>query len=80
MLKAEAWTSHGDAPSWRADAIDSRQQAKRQFAESMRQRIDLAQLYYQAQRALPESMEGQRQHPLPVPAQCPVTLDELLSE
>jgi hypothetical protein len=58
MLKAEAWTSHGDAPSWRADAIDSRQQAKRQFAESMRQRIDLAQLYYQAQRALPESMEG----------------------
>lgn len=78
MLKAEAWPAHRDAPSWRADAIDFRQQAKRRFAESMRQKIDLAQLYRQAQRALPESMEGQ--HPLPLPAQCPVTLDELLSE
>jgi uncharacterized protein DUF29 len=57
MLKAEAWPSHRDAPSWRADAIDVRQQAKRRFAESM---------------------EGQQ--PLPVPAQCSVTLDELLIE
>jgi hypothetical protein len=44
----------------------------------MRQKIDLTQLYRQAQRALPESMEGEQ--PLPVPAQCPMTLDELLSE
>jgi hypothetical protein len=78
MLKAEAWPAHCDAPSWRADAIDFRQQAKRRFAELMRQKIDLAQLYHQAQRALPESMEGQQ--PLPVPAQYQVTLDALLSE
>ncbi len=48
MLKAEAWPLHCDGPSWRADAIDFRQQAKRRFAESMRQRIDIAQLYRQA--------------------------------
>ena len=78
MLKAEAWPAYRDAPSWRADAIDLRQQAKHRFAESMRQKIDLAQLYHQAQRALPGTMEGQQ--PLSVPAQCAVTLDALLSE
>jgi Domain of unknown function DUF29 len=60
MLKAEAWPSHRDAPSWRADANDLRQQAKRRFAASMRQKIDLAQLYRRAQRALPETLEGQQ--------------------
>jgi hypothetical protein len=78
MLKAEAWPSHRDAPSWRADAIDFRQQARRRFAESMRQKIDVAQLHRQALRALPESMDGEP--PLPAPAECPFTLDELLSE
>ena len=58
MLKAEAWPSHRDAPSWRADAIDFRQQAKRRFTESMRQQIDVAQLSRQAQRALPEIAGG----------------------
>ena len=76
MLKAEAWPLHRDAPNWRADAIDFRQQARRRFAESMRQRIDLAQLYREALRALPESMDGQP--PLPVPPECLVTLNELL--
>ena len=78
MLKAETWPCHRNAPSWRADAIDFRQQAKRRFAESMRQKIDVAQLDRQAQRALPEAMNGQQ--PLPVAAQCSVTLDELLGE
>jgi hypothetical protein len=78
MLKAEAWPSHRDAPSWRADAIDFRQQARRRFAESMRRKIDVAQLYRQSQQALPESVDGQQ--PLPVPTECPVTLDELLGD
>jgi Domain of unknown function DUF29 len=42
MLKAEAWQLSRDAPSWRADAIDFRQQARRRFVPSMRQRIDVA--------------------------------------
>src|SRR6202035_2711860 len=78
MLKAEAWPLSRDAPSWRADAIDFRQQARRRVTPSMRQRIDVADLYAHAMRALPETIDGQP--PLPVPQVCPVTLDELLSD
>jgi hypothetical protein len=78
MLKAEAWPLSRDAPVWRADAIDFRQQAARQFVPSMRQKIDVARLYRQALRAMPETMDGQP--PLPVPDVCPVTLDEMLSD
>ena len=78
VLKAEAWPLYHDAPVWRADAINFRQQAADRFAPSMRPRIDLARLYRQALCAAPETMDGQL--PLPVPQTCPVTLDELLSD
>ena len=78
ILKAEAWPLSRDAPSWRADAIDFRQQARRRFVPSMRSKIDLPRLYRQALRTLPETIDGVP--PLPVPTVCPVTLDELLSE
>jgi hypothetical protein len=77
MLKAEAWPLSIDAPTWRADAIDFRQQAARQFVPSMRQKIDVARLYRQALRAMPETVDGQP--PLPIQTELP-TLDELLSE
>jgi hypothetical protein len=75
MLKAEAWPLSRDAPSWRADAIDFRQQARRRFAPSMRPKIDVASLYADARRALPETMDGLP--PLPNQSEIP-TLDELL--
>lgn len=78
MLKAEAWPLSRDAPTWRADAIDFRQQARRRFVPSMRQKIDIAGLYADALRAMPETMDGQP--PLPVSDVCPVTLDDLLSD
>ena len=77
MLKAEAWPLSIDAPTWRADAIDFRQQAARQFVPSMRQKIDVGRLYRQALRATPETMDGQP--PLPIQMELP-TLDELLSD
>jgi hypothetical protein len=76
MLKAEAWPSSRDAPNWRADAIDFRRQARRRFAPSMRQKIDLASLYTDALAALPETVDGQS--PLPLPDLCRFTLDEML--
>ena len=76
MLKAEAWPLLPDAPKWRADARTFRLQARRRFAPSMRQKIDVSSLYHDALRGLPETMDGQPA--LPVPAVCPVTLDELL--
>jgi hypothetical protein len=77
MLKVEAWPLSRDAPSWRGDAIDFRRQAKDAFTPSMRQRIDVAGLYADALAAMPETMDGQQ--PLPVPTECPVTLDDLLT-
>jgi hypothetical protein len=77
MLKAEAWPASRDAPNWRADGIDFRQQAARRLAPSMRQNIDLEHLYHQALRAVPQTIDGAP--PLPMPATCPVTLDELLA-
>src|SRR6516162_4883826 len=64
MLKAEAWPLHRDAPNWRADAIDFRQQAQRRYAPSMRQRIDMVRIWRHAQRGLPEAQEGLP--PLPI--------------
>jgi uncharacterized protein DUF29 len=78
MLKAEAWPSSLAAPGWRAEAIRFRQDAAEAFAPSMRQHLDVAKLYARALRALPETIDGLP--PLPVPASCPVTLDELLAE
>jgi len=78
MLKAEAWPLSRDAPIWRADAIDFRRQARRRFVPSMRQKIDIADLYADALAAMPETVDGVP--PLPVPAECPVTLDELLGD
>ena len=77
MLKAEAWPLSRDEPIWRADAIDFRRQARRRFVPSMRQKIDLAELYADALAAVPDTIDGQP--PLPLPQVCPVTLDELLS-
>jgi hypothetical protein len=78
MLKAEAWPLSRDAPTWRADAIDFRRQARRRFVPSMRQKIDIADLYADALAAMPETMDGVP--PLPMPTECPVTLDELLGD
>ncbi len=77
-LKAEAWPESRDVPHWRAEARIFRGDAAARFTPSMRQKIDLAQLYRRALRGLPETMDGRP--PLPVSAECPYTLDELLSE
>ena len=77
-IKAAAWPLCRDAPTWRADAIDFRRQARREFVPSMRQKIDLAELYADALAAVPETMDGQP--PLPLPDVCPVTLDDLLGD
>ena len=78
MLKTKAWPQARDAAHWSAEAIRFRADAARRYAPSMRQRIDLADIYRDAIRALPQTNDGQP--PLPVPPICPVTLDELLGK
>ena len=76
-LKCEAWPLSRDVPHWRAEARLFRRQARRRYTPSMRSKLDVPELYNDALTGLPETMDGQP--PLPVPATCPVTLDELLS-
>jgi hypothetical protein len=78
MLKADAWPNSLAVPGWRAEMRLFRGQARRAFSPSMRQRVDVPGLYADALRALPDTIDGQT--PLPVPQDCPVTLDELLSD
>ncbi len=78
-LKAEAWPLARDAPSRRGDARGFRAQARRKYRPSMRQKIDVAGLYADALKALPETMDGQT--PMPTQTACPVqSIDELLSQ
>jgi hypothetical protein len=76
-LKAAAWPQSRDAPHWLSEARVARVNAADAYTPSMRQRIDVADLYAKALRAMPETSDGQP--PRPVPETCPVTLDELLS-
>jgi len=77
-LKAEAWPLSRDVPHWRSEARVARINAADAFTPSMRQKIDIADIYAKALRAMPETMDGQP--PLPVPDVCPVTLDDLLGD
>ncbi len=77
-LKCECWPFSRHVPHWRAEARGFREDAADSFAPSMRRHLDAAQLYAKALRRLPETLDGQP--PLPVRAECPVTLDELLGQ
>ena len=77
-LKCEAWPLSAEVPHWRSEAIGFRDGAQEAFSPSMRQRIDVADLYRRALKRLPESIDGQP--PLPVPDTCLVALDELLAD
>jgi hypothetical protein len=76
-LKSQAWPRSLDADAWRLDSAQFRAQAARRFVNSMRQRIDLADIYQDARRLLPPSMGGRAASP--VPDECPFTLDQLLA-
>jgi hypothetical protein len=77
-LKAEAWPLSRDVPHWRAEARGHCDEARRRFSPSMAQRIDVAKLYREALRRMPDTVDGLA--PVPVPPVCPVTLAELLAE
>jgi hypothetical protein len=78
ILKVTAWPDSRDVPHWRGEAELFRAQAADRFVPSMRQRIDLERIYRRARRAMPETIDGVA--PLPVPATCPHSLDDLLRD
>ena len=77
-LKALAWPDSVHVPHWQAEAREQRDNARADYTPSMRDKIDVAELYRRALRALPTASDGVA--PLPVPLACPYALDELLAE
>ena len=49
-FKAVAWPLSRDVPHWRAEARGQRDDARSAFTPSMRQRLDVAELYRRALR------------------------------
>ena len=76
-LKCEAWPLSRDVPHWRTEARRLRIDAADRFTAAMRRQIDVSVLFRRARRLLPETIDGDP--PLPVPEECPVTLNELLA-
>lgn len=78
MLKIKAWPDSLSVPHWRSEVRVFLADARYDLKPSMRQWIDIADIWRDALHALPGTMDGLP--PLSVPDTCPVTLDELLSE
>ncbi len=77
-LQCEVWPLSREVPHWRAEARRFRIDAADRFTRTMRRAIDVEVLYRRARRLLPDTIDGNP--PLPVPEECPMTLDALLAE
>ena len=77
LFKVHGWPGSLSVTHWRGEIVVFQKDALRRFSHSMRQHIDVAALYRDAQ----EELEGAIYDgvpPRPWPDVCPFTLDELL--
>ena len=79
LLKLRVWPDDPSARHWRVEVVASQQNAAQRFAPSMRQRIDLARLHRDAIDQL-EAGQADGDPRLVLPAACPFTLEQLLTE
>jgi len=79
LLKVHGWPDSLSVPHWRHEIVTFQRHARRRFAPSMRQRIDVGQLYTDAREALDEDVFDGRAHG-PWPSDCPFLLDQLLTD
>lgn len=77
LLKLAAWPGSRAAAHWRGETIGFLADARRCFSLSMRQRIDLADLYATALRQV-RAVTDDAGEPRPLPEACPFVLDDLL--
>ena len=78
LLKLHGWPELDSDQHWRAEIVAFQTGLERRFAQSMRQRIDLAKIYDRAKRQIDLIRYGGEQAVAP-PAACPVTIDQLLT-
>lgn len=78
LLKLHAWPDSPAASHWRSEVRTFLVDAEDRFTPSMRQRIDLGELYAKALYLMHEEINTSSEA-RPLPETCPFTLDELLS-
>jgi hypothetical protein len=78
LLKLHAWPASTAIAHWQSEAVTFLGDARRRFSPSMRQRIDLADIYALALRSV-RFLNDQSGAPAPLPDACPFTLDALLA-
>jgi hypothetical protein len=78
LLKIHGWPDSLARVHWQIEFGTFRSDARRRFAPSMRQRIDLPALYDDAQAQF-DQVEIDGRPPRSWPAECPFSLDELLT-
>ena len=76
-LKARGWPDTIYVPQWEAEARRFRADAADAYSPSMRQHINVDELYRRALRILPTTVDGLP--PQKLPEICPYTLDSLLA-
>jgi len=77
QLKVIAWPNLPYVDGWEAEVRQERGHIRRRFANSMRRKINMDELYRDALDALPATQD--RVPAGPEPKECPVTLDDLLA-
>jgi hypothetical protein len=75
LLKLYAWPDSQACAHWRGETVAFRNSAKRRFAPSMQQRIDVGALYTEAVEQMRETEPGIQWRD-----ENPFTLDDLLNE
>ena len=77
LLKLYGWAESTARDHWRMELSGFQADASQRFAPSMRQRIDVAELYRRARKQL-VAMRVDNKLPRPLPDHCPFSLDDLL--
>jgi hypothetical protein len=77
LLKLYGWADNTACNHWRMELGGFQADASQRFAPSMRQRIDVAELYRRARKQLVAMRQDDRP-PRPFPDHCPFSLDDLL--
>jgi hypothetical protein len=77
-LKIKGWPDSVAVPHWRSEMRRFQDEAQSRFTPSMQGRLDLARIWRRGRRAVPDTIAGQP--PQPLPDECNVTLDQLLTE
>jgi len=77
LLKLRGWPDSPSAAHWRTEIVSFQKDAARRFTPSMRQRIDMREVWSDEPDQLDAASYDGRDAP-PWPAVCPLTLDQLL--